>query len=160
MATVASEIRALTASSFRAPEKFVAFCRNGGKPLGGIIDGEESAGSMNATFQTIDPGSQETLATICEMGEAEVSRAVSAAGRAFQDGWKNLDLDRRIALVRRLVELCERDRDGWELRPLTELARLLPRLLARLLARLLQDNMFNWRRHRLSMSRYSSRLYL
>ena len=111
MATVASEIRALTASSFRAPEKFVAFCRNGAKPLGGIIDGEESAGSMNATFQTIDPGSQETLATICEMGEAEVSRAVSAAGRAFQNGWKNLDLDRRIALVRRLVELCERDRD-------------------------------------------------
>ena len=31
-------------------------------------------GSMNATFQTIDPGSQEVLATVCEMGEAEVAR--------------------------------------------------------------------------------------
>lgn len=107
----ASDIRALTAAAFRAPEKFKKFCHNGGKPLGGIIDNEESTGSMNATFQTIDPGSQEVLATVCEMGEAEVSRAVSAANRAFQQGWKNYDLDKRIALVKRLVELCERDRD-------------------------------------------------
>ena len=83
MPASASEIRALTASAFTAPEKFREFCRNGGKPLGGIIDGEHVAGSMNATFQTIDPGSQEVLATVCEMGEAEVARAVAAADRAF-----------------------------------------------------------------------------
>ena len=34
MATTTSEIRALTASAFRTPEKFTEFCRNGGKPLG------------------------------------------------------------------------------------------------------------------------------
>jgi aldehyde dehydrogenase (NAD+) len=106
-----SEIRALTASAFTAPAKFRDFCRNGGKPLGGIIDGEPSAGSMNATFQTIDPGSQEVLATVSEMGEAEVARAVAAASRAFQGGWKDADGEKRIALVMRLVELCERDRD-------------------------------------------------
>jgi aldehyde dehydrogenase (NAD+) len=106
-----SEIRALTASAFTAPAKFRDFCRNGGKPLGGIIDGESSAGSMNATFQTIDPGSQEVLATVSEMGEAEVARAVAAASRAFQAGWKDTDVEKRIALVKKLVELCERDRD-------------------------------------------------
>jgi aldehyde dehydrogenase (NAD+) len=70
---------------------------------------------MNATFQTIDPGSQELLATVCEMGEAEVAMAVEAATRAFQGsggkGWKDTDLERRIALVNKLVELCDRDRD-------------------------------------------------
>ncbi|MFO0803740.1 MAG: aldehyde dehydrogenase family protein [Gemmataceae bacterium] len=105
-----ADIRAFTASAFKAPEKFTAFCRNNGKPLGGIIDGESSAGSMNATFQTIDPGSQEVLATVCEMGEAEVARAVDAGQRAFQT-WRNLDVEKRIALVQKLVELCERDRD-------------------------------------------------
>ena len=53
-----------------------------GANLGGIIGGEQVAGSMNTTFQTIDPGSQEVLATVSEMGEAEVARAVAAADRA------------------------------------------------------------------------------
>ena len=110
MAAVASEIRALTAAAFRTPEKFTAFCRNGGKPLGGLVGGEWIAGSMNATFQTIDPGSLEVLATVSEMGDAEVALAVDAASRAFQS-WRNADVEKRIALAMRLIELCERDRD-------------------------------------------------
>src|SRR5262245_37159866 len=115
MATATSEVRALTAAAFRSPEKFTEFCRNGGKPLGGVVGGEQIAGSMNVTFQTIDPGSQEVLATVCEMGEAEVARAVAAAQKAF-DGigaksWRNTDIEERIKLCKRLVELCERDRD-------------------------------------------------
>lgn len=110
-----SEIRALTAAAFRTPEKFTEFCHNGGKPLGGFVDGEQITGSMNATFQTIDPGSMEVLATICEMGEAEVARAVAAAQRAFNGNgaksWRNVDVEERIKLVNRLVELCDRDRD-------------------------------------------------
>src|SRR6516225_7662686 len=109
MATATSEIRAFTAAAFRTPQKFTDFCRNAGTPLGGVIDGEQSAGSMNATFQTIDPGSQEVLATVCEMGEAEVAMAVEAAERAFRGnggtGWRNLDVEDRIELVNRLVEL-------------------------------------------------------
>ncbi len=115
MATATPEIRPLTAAAFRTPEKFTEFCRNGGQPLGGVVDGEQIAGSMNVTFQTIDPGSQEVLATVSEMGEAEVARAVAAAQRAF-DGlgaksWRNADVEERIKLVNRLVELCDRDRD-------------------------------------------------
>src|SRR5690349_11732290 len=103
MPSVASEIRALTASAFRAPAKFTEFCRNSGRPLGGMIGGEPVAGSMNAMFQTIDPGSQDVLATVSEMGEAEVGRAVAAAGRAFQGngktGWRDADVEKRIQLV-------------------------------------------------------------
>jgi len=115
MATATSEIRAFTAAAFKTPQKFIDFCRNGGKPLGGVIDGEQVSGSMNVTFETIDPGSQEVLASICEMGEAEVHRAVQAADRAFYGnggtGWRNLDVEDRIELVNKLVALCERDRD-------------------------------------------------
>lgn len=109
------EIRALTAKAFKTPDKFTQFCHNGGQPLGGVIDGELVRGSMNATFETIDPGNQEVLATICEMGEAEVARAVAAAQHAF-DGqgaksWKNIGVEERIQYVNKLVELCDRDRD-------------------------------------------------
>src|SRR5262245_64011825 len=100
MATAASKIRALTASAFRTPEKFTEFCRNGGKPLGGVIGGEQVAGSMNATFQTVDPGTQEVLATVSEMGDDEVARAVAAAQRAFDGNgsksWRNIDVEERI----------------------------------------------------------------
>jgi len=115
MSTATSEIQALTAAAFTAPEKFVQFCQNGGKPLGGIVDGQSIVGSMNATFQTSDPGSQELLATVCEMGEAEVAQAVDAATRAFHgakgNGWKDTPTSERVALVQKLVKLCERDRD-------------------------------------------------
>ena len=110
MANSTSQIRALTASAFRTPEKFTEFCRNGGKPIGGLIGGEETPGSMNATFQTIDPGSLEVLATISEMGEAEVARAVSVANHAFH-AWRSVDVEKKIALVTKLVELCERDKN-------------------------------------------------
>ncbi len=83
--------------------------------MGGIIGGFAVRGSLNATFETVDPGSQEVLARVCEMGEAEVDLAVESATRAFHGngsrGWKDLDVEERIELVARLVELCERDRD-------------------------------------------------
>lgn len=115
MTTAAAEIRAFTAAAFKTPDKFTQFCQNGGKPLGGVIGGERVPGSMNATFQTVDPGSQEVLATVCEMGDAEVALAVEAATRAFHGdggkGWKNFDVEQRVELVNKLVELCDRDRD-------------------------------------------------
>ena len=110
MATSAAGIQALTAATFTTPDAFTRFCENGGRPLGGVIGGETVTGSMNATFQTTDPGSQEVLATVSEMGEAEVARAVDAAKRAFES-WKNVSASERIALVQKLVELCDRDRD-------------------------------------------------
>ena len=115
MSVAQAEIQAFTASAFATPEKFTQFCQNGGQPLGGLIGGQSVAGSMNATFQSCDPGSQELLATVCEMGAAEVDRAVAAATRAFHGngsgGWRDMPLGDRLTLVQKLVELCERDRD-------------------------------------------------
>ncbi|REJ92486.1 MAG: aldehyde dehydrogenase [Planctomycetota bacterium] len=115
MATATADIRAFTAAAFTTPEKFTDFCHNDGAPLGGVIGGRRVPGSMNATFQTVDPGSQEVLATVSEMGDAEVALAVDEASRAFYgdgiNGWRDADVEERIELVNRLVDLCDRDRD-------------------------------------------------
>lgn len=115
MSVAPTEIQSLTAAKFQVPAKFTEFCSNGGQPIGGIIDGKSVPGSMNATFQTVDPGSLEVLATVCEMGTAEVDMAVRSAQRAFVGngvgGWRDFPLEERIELVTKLVELCERDRD-------------------------------------------------
>ncbi len=110
MATVATEIQAFTAKKFDKPAKFLEFCSNQGKPLGGLVGGREIKGTMNVTFETADPGSLEVLATICEMGQAEVAQAVEAGQAAFKQ-WKNVSVEERCQLVMKFVELCERDRD-------------------------------------------------
>jgi len=115
MSVAASQIQSLTASKFETPAKFMEFCQNNGAPLGGVIGGEWVRGSMNATFETVDPGSQELLARVCEMGDAEVDAAVQAAQHAFEgngvNGWRDFPVDERAELVMKLVELAERDRD-------------------------------------------------
>lgn len=109
--TTATEIRALTAARFETPAKFAEFCENGRRPLGGLVGGREVRGTMNVTFETVDPGSMEVLATVCEMGQAEVGDAVDAATRAFHGGWRDTSVEERCRLMMKFVELCERDRD-------------------------------------------------
>ena len=115
MVLAPAQIQAFTASAFTAPRRFLDFCSNQGRPLGGYIGGHWMAGTLNATFQTSDPGSLDVLATVCEMGEAEVDAAVEAAWKAYhgdgRKGWGALDVEERILLVKKLVELAERDRD-------------------------------------------------
>lgn len=111
MSTAATEIRAYTAKKFAPSEKFKQFCANDGQPLGGIVGGRYVRGTLNATFETSDPGSLEVLASVCEMGQAEVAQAVEAAQKAFEQSWKETPIERRCELAMKLVELCERDRD-------------------------------------------------
>lgn len=110
MSTVAAQVQAFTAKKFEKPAKFREFCSNGGRPLGGLIGGRQVKGTMNVTFESTDPGSLEVLATVCEMGQAEVALAVDTAQSAFQQ-WKQTSVEERCRLVMKLVELCERDRD-------------------------------------------------
>jgi aldehyde dehydrogenase (NAD+) len=115
MSVAHETIQSLTASRFETPAKFTRYCDNGGRPLGGWIDGRPVTGSLNATFETVDPGSLEVLARVCEMGAAEVDDAVASATRAYLGngvgGWRDFPVDERCELVMKLVELCERDRD-------------------------------------------------
>ena len=118
MTTAASspaDIQAFTADDFIAPTAFDQFCTNGGSPLQGVVGGERITGSMNALIEVINPGTKETLAQVCEMGWDEVNLAVESASRAFHGtgggGWKDTSVGDRAALITKLIELYERDKD-------------------------------------------------
>lgn len=112
---LATEIQSITARQFETPAKFTEFCANGGQPLGGVINGQRVTGSLNATFETVDPGSLEVLARVCEMGQEQVDAAARSAHAAFLgngvSGWRDFPMEERCELVMKLVELCDRDRD-------------------------------------------------
>ena len=111
-ATIAPEtIQAFTADDFSAPDKFTQFCANGGKPLKGQIGGEEVPGSMNAVIDVINPGNKEVLARVSEMGYDEVNLAVQSGYRAYHGSWSNTSVEERAALIMKLVELFERDKE-------------------------------------------------
>ena len=65
---------------------------------------------MNATFQTIDPGSQEVLAAVSEMERRKLHGVVGCITARFRVG-EGRGCRKRIVLVMKLVELCESDRD-------------------------------------------------
>ena len=106
-----TDIQAFTAEDFSPPDAFVNFCSNGGQPLDSIIGGKRVPGSMSAAIDVINPGTKEVLARVAEMGYDEVNLAVECGYQAYHGGWKNTLVEERAALILKLVELFERDKD-------------------------------------------------
>ena len=64
--------------------------------FGHIIDGVEDA--SGATFESVDPWTQEPWATVALGGAAEADRAVSSARTAFDEGsWPRMGFAERGA---------------------------------------------------------------
>jgi aldehyde dehydrogenase (NAD+) len=73
------------------------------------VGGKEATTADGATFETHDPGSGETLATVPQFNERDVDAAVSAAQRAFEkSGWATLPPNERGAMLHRLADEVER----------------------------------------------------
>lgn len=81
-----------------------------------LIDGDWVPAASGETFTSIDPSTGAALATVALGGREDVDRAVGAARRALEGGWKSFKPQERQALLLRLADLIERDYD--------ELARL------------------------------------
>src|SRR5690348_17175859 len=76
------------------------------KPL---VGGKVAAATSGKTFETHDPGSGETLATVPNFDAKEVDAAVAAAQRAFdKSGWATLPPNERGAILHRLADEVER----------------------------------------------------
>jgi 5-carboxymethyl-2-hydroxymuconic-semialdehyde dehydrogenase len=67
-----------------------------------LINGQTA--DSHATFETINPATQEVLAEVSAGGAAEVNAAVQAAKDAFPK-WAGLPATERARLMRRLGEL-------------------------------------------------------
>jgi aldehyde dehydrogenase (NAD+) len=78
------------------------------RPLGGVIGGQTVESSSGATFETVDPGSGETITEVHGMQADDVDRAVAAAATAFAETpWATMPVNERGAMLLRLVEAVE-----------------------------------------------------
>lgn len=81
------------------------------------INGEFVASASNKTFETPNPATGETLATLYEAGPEDVDKAVKAAREAFDRGeWRTMNPAERSRLMYKLADLMEEHK--------TELAQL------------------------------------
>lgn len=79
------------------------------QPYPMLVGGEWIAGSSGRSFPVVSPRDGREIARVHEAGPEEVHRAVSAAREALA-GWREATTVEREALLRRLAELIERDR--------------------------------------------------
>src|SRR5699024_4972231 len=79
--------------------------------VGMHINGEAVASEKGATFETLNPATEEVLATVSEAKEADIDKAVDAAREAFDNGeWTKMPSQERSHLIYRFADLLEENR--------------------------------------------------
>jgi aldehyde dehydrogenase (NAD+) len=79
---------------------------------GAFVGGTWMAADGDATFPTIDPATEETLAHVAFCSAADVDRAVRAARRGYEKYWRKLKPSERAKYVYRIARaLTERSRE-------------------------------------------------
>jgi acyl-CoA reductase-like NAD-dependent aldehyde dehydrogenase len=72
-----------------------------------FIGGQWVDAESDVTFETVDPATGRSLATLPAAGAADVDRAVRAARRAFEDSWRDGPAAARGRCLIKLAELIE-----------------------------------------------------
>ncbi len=86
--------------------KAEGFLKGGPRKL--LIGGKWVAAKSGKTFETINPATEEVIATVAEAGQADVDDAVKAARRAFEEGpWPRMQPFERARLLTKFAELLE-----------------------------------------------------
>ena len=82
-------------------------------PLQIFINNEFRKSVSGKTFQTINPTTEGVITEVEEGDKADVDLAVKAATEAFRLGspWRKMDASDRGALLWKLADLLERDRN-------------------------------------------------
>jgi aldehyde dehydrogenase (NAD+) len=77
-----------------------------------LIDGQWTPARSGKTFETINPATEEVIASVAEADAADVEAAVLAARKAFDDGpWPRMDARERGKIMMRLADLMEAEID-------------------------------------------------
>ena len=93
--------------------------RQGTAKLGMFVDGDWRPSEEGRTDQVLNPSTGEIIAEVQSGTEADVDRAVSAARRAFENGWSETTPAERARMLLALAERLESD--GEELARLESL---------------------------------------
>src|ERR1700742_2244219 len=81
------------------------------KPQLLLIDGRRVPSVSGRTFQSLNPATEQVIATIAEGNEVDVDRAVAAARRAFEGPWSTMRAAERGHILFKLVELMKKHAD-------------------------------------------------
>src|SRR5215469_5135560 len=81
------------------------------KPQGLLIDGKRVASASGRMFKSLNPATEEVIATIAEGNEADVDRAVAAARRAFEGRWRTMRAAERGHILLKWAELLKQHAD-------------------------------------------------
>lgn len=77
-----------------------------------FIGGQWIPAASGKTFETINPATEEVIASVAEGDAADVDLAVKAARKAFDSGpWRSMDARERGRLMYRLADLIEEEID-------------------------------------------------
>src|SRR5260370_24314648 len=74
-----------------------------------LIDGEWVPARSGKTFEVRNPATDEVLARVPEAAAEDVDRAVKAARRAFDEGWRDVTAQERGRILLRLAEVIRRE---------------------------------------------------
>lgn len=81
------------------------------KTVGLYINGSYVPSESGKTFETLNPATEEVLATVSEAQEEDIELAVEAARKAFDEGpWSNLSTAERSHLIYKFADLIEENR--------------------------------------------------
>ncbi len=81
------------------------------KPRLLLIDGQHVPSVSGRTFKTLNPATEQVIATVAEGNEGDVDRAVAAARRAFEGPWRTMRAAERGHILLRLVDLMKKHAD-------------------------------------------------
>src|ERR1700680_540731 len=76
-----------------------------------LIDGRRAPSVSGRTFESINPATEEVIATIAEGNETDVDHAVAAARRAFEGPWRTMRAAERGHILFRWAELLKQHAD-------------------------------------------------
>lgn len=76
-----------------------------------LIDGQHVASLGGRTFNTMNPATEQVIATIAEGNADDVDRAVAAARRAFEGPWRTMRASERGQILLRWAELIRQHAD-------------------------------------------------
>ena len=76
-----------------------------------LIDGARVRSLSGRTFKSLNPATEQVIATIAEGDEADVDRAVAAARRAFEGPWRTMRAAERGHILLKWAELLKQHTD-------------------------------------------------
>src|ERR1700681_1913639 len=76
-----------------------------------LIDGQHIPSASGRTFNTLNPATEQVIATVAEGNEIDVDHAVAAARRAFEGPWRTMRAAERGHILFRWAELLKQHAD-------------------------------------------------